>query len=214
MGACRVVQNDLSTPRQGPTTHPLALCLAIILIAGCDAGNSDSDGTRSDSQPGHGAGASHPVRLTSDPPTWRGAESWGVDPLWDDGLAEVAIYDARRARYGKKRRFTAHLITVKEDFNTAYQAKADAPFDGKTILPILKLNRVETMPTDDYDYHLMTSVFVLRERVDHPHKLTLAMHEWCGNTFIEYMGWAAEPRLHFHSYFDVSEADCSTSSCL
>jgi hypothetical protein len=114
----------------------------------------------------------------------------------------VAIYDARRSRYGKKRRFIAHLITVKEDFNTAYQAKADAPFDGKTILPILKMNRVETMPTDDYDYHLMTSVFVPRERVDHPHKLTLAMHEWCGNTFIEYMGWAAEPRLHFHSYFD------------
>ena len=80
--------------------------------------------------------------------------------------------------------------------------KADPPYAGKEILPILKLNVAEVMPTENYDYHLLTTVFVRRDRVDRAHKMTVGMHEWCGNTFLEYMGWAPGPRLHFHSYFD------------
>lgn len=136
------------------------------------------------------------------PPAWAEAATWAGDPLWDDGLAEVATYEARRERYGKERHYTAHLITVKEDFSPAYHVKADPPYAGKQIVPVLKLNVAEVMPTENYDYHLLTSVFVRRDRVDRAHKMTLAMHEWCGNTFMEYMGWAPEPRFHFHSYFD------------
>jgi hypothetical protein len=136
------------------------------------------------------------------PPAWAEAATWAQDPLWNDGLAEVATYDARRERYGKARHYTAHLITVKEDFSTAYHVKADPPYEGKDLLPVLKLNVAEVIPTEEYDYHLLTSVFVRRDRIDRAYKMTVAMHEWCGNTFIEYMGWGPEPRFHYHSYFD------------
>ena len=136
------------------------------------------------------------------PPAWAEAATWAADPLWDDGLAEVATYDARRARYGKERLYTAHLITVKEDLNAALHVKADPPYDSKELLPVLKLNVAEVMPTDNYDYHVLTTVLARRDRVDRAHKMTVGMHEWCGNTFLEYMGWALAPRLHYHSYFD------------
>jgi hypothetical protein len=176
-------------PSEGATVlQTLLIALALPLTSGCQT---------SPPRP-----AAAPAAAAAAGPAWPGATTWAVDPLWDDGLAEVAVYDARRIRYGKERAFTARLITVKEDFNAAYQVKADPPYAGKTLVPVLKLNVVETVPTDNYDYHLLTSVFVRRDRLDRTHKLTLTMHEWCGNTYKEYRGWAPEPRFHFHSYFD------------
>src|SRR5436309_14993759 len=81
---------------------------------------------------------------------------WGGNPIWDDGLAEVAKYQARRTVYAKARVFESIYITVKEDFTPKYYAKADSP-SGQSI-PVLKLNMVSTIPTDNYDYRYLTSV--------------------------------------------------------
>lgn len=127
---------------------------------------------------------------------------WATDPVWDDGQAEVATYAARRMQYGKLREFDAVFITVKEDFNRKYYVKANPPYEGKSLLPVLKLNIAQTYQTENYPYHFLTSVFVLRADATTLVKLTSASQEWCGNTFKEIRNWGETPELAFHSYWD------------
>ncbi len=128
--------------------------------------------------------------------------SWSRDSLWDDGRAEVALYDARRPQYGKVESYQAVFIVVKEDFNRQHYVKADPPFEGKEIFPVLKLNAVHSYWTDNYPYHFMESVFVRRDDPTSLVKLTLGSQEWCGNTFKEVTTWGSTPQLVSHSYFD------------
>ncbi len=127
---------------------------------------------------------------------------WGKHAIWDDGLAEVAVYDARRTVYGKTRTFETVLITVKEDFNTVYHAKADPPYQGKQLLSVLKLNRVSEIQTENYPYRYLTSVFVDRNDVNRLVKMTMGSQEWCGNTFKEVRTWTGRHELVYHSYWD------------
>ncbi len=128
--------------------------------------------------------------------------AWARDLLWDDGLAEVALYDARRPQYGKIESYEAVFIVVKEDFDASLQVKADPPFEGKQLLPVLKLNAVHSYWTDRYPYNYLQSVFVRRDDPSTLVKLTLGSQEWCGNTFKEVSTRGDRPELHFHSYFD------------
>ena len=130
------------------------------------------------------------------------SDAWGKHRVWDDGLAEVAHYDAERIVYGKVRTFETIFITVKEDFNAAFHAKADPPYRGKKLLPILKLNMVYEIVTENYPYRYLTSVFVDRRDVSRPVKMTVGSQEWCGNTFKEFRSWGSGPEIVFHSYWD------------
>lgn len=130
------------------------------------------------------------------------AADWGAHPVWDDGLAEVAVYSATRVVYGKPRAYEATLITVKEDFNAAYHAKADPPYEGKTLIPILKLNIVSEIQTAQYPYRYLMSIFVDRTDVTRLVKMTVGSQEWCGNTFKELRTWGSGPELVYHSYWD------------
>ena len=90
-----------------------------------------------------------------------GARAWAADKLWDDGLAEVAEYRGARVIYGAARPHRAVLIVVKEDFGDDLQVKADR-FEGRQLTTVLKLNWQASIPTPNYDYHYLTSVFVRR----------------------------------------------------
>jgi len=90
---------------------------------------------------------------------------WATDPVWDDGNAEVAEYRGERIVYGEVRPHTYRLITVKEDFNTEYYAKADWPYGQKPILTVIKQNQTATIETPNYPYHYMTSVFFDRSAI-------------------------------------------------
>ena len=127
---------------------------------------------------------------------------WALAPLWDDGQAEVALYTARRPQYGKLRDFETVLIVVKEDFNPAFYAKAEAPYQGRSLLPVIKLNFVQSYWTENYPYQFLTSVFVRRDDPTALVKLTQSSQEWCGNTFKEIRGWTRPSEFVFHSYWD------------
>ena len=129
--------------------------------------------------------------------------SWSADPQWSDGLAEVAHYAARRVQYGKPRDYEAVLITVSEDFNRAYFAKAEPPYAGKNLQPVLKLNIVAKYDTENYPYSYLTSVFVDRKDPTALVKLTNSSQEWCGNTFKELKNWVGKAELVYHSYWDA-----------
>ncbi|MBC5772913.1 hypothetical protein H8S95_02470 [Pontibacter sp. KCTC 32443] len=126
---------------------------------------------------------------------------WAMHKLWDDGLAEVAIYDAERVVYGKKRSFDFTIITVKEDFNNEHNAKTDDYIRGD-LFPVMKVNQFCRIPTDNYPYHYLTSVFIKREQPWHLHKQTTSSQEWCGNTFKAITDSGDKYNLNYNSYFD------------
>lgn len=145
------------------------------------------------------AGAAGAVGLRVDP-------GWSGDRIWDDGQAEVAHYDARRSVYGVERSFETVMITVKEDFDARAGVKADPPWEGRSLVTVLKLNLMSRIQTENYPYSYMTSVFARRDDVRALVKLAHSSQEWCGTTFKEIIGWDGPPRLQWHSYFD-GEAD-------
>jgi hypothetical protein len=130
------------------------------------------------------------------------ASGFGENPIWDDGLAEVARYQAKKMIYGELRDHEAVLITVKEDFSTETYTKADPPYGGKELLPVLKLNLFSRIETDNYPYHYLVSLFVKRDDPSHPIKMTVGSQEWCGNTFKLFRNWGNPASFVYHSYFD------------
>jgi hypothetical protein len=130
---------------------------------------------------------------------------FGRAAVWNDGNAEVSVYDARDLRYGLPRASRATLIVVAEDLNREKLVKADKPEGEPRTLRVLKLNHVRSIPTGVYVYNQMLSVFLGADRLE-PVKLSMASHEWCGNSFVE---WRSDRKvLAIRSYFEsVADAD-------
>lgn len=129
------------------------------------------------------------------PPGGRGDGAWRLDPVWDDGRAEVCAYRVAWPRYGEERRGSALLILVKEPWAPDLAVKADAPrADG---FEVLKLNHVRDVRTGIYEYHQMASVFLDRRRGGLV-KMSTTSSEACGIT----TGEVVDGRLATRSYFD------------
>ena len=88
-------------------------------------------------------------------------QSWAMRKLWEDGLAEVATYDAERVIYKKKRTFFYTQITVKEEFNQQFNVKTD-DYKRDDLFPMMKINQFCSIPADQYPYHYLTSLFFRR----------------------------------------------------
>ncbi|HEU5180564.1 MAG TPA: hypothetical protein VFW45_07215 [Candidatus Polarisedimenticolia bacterium] len=129
----------------------------------------------------------------------------GSHPLWDDGKAEVSLYDVEEPLYGTSRRFEARMIVVKEDLRLDTHVKSDrGPIPGETR-EVLKLNHIRLIPTGTYDYHQMLSAYLERDSL-RPVKLSMAHFESCGITFVELLTGAGSLKQVSHSYWD-GEAD-------
>jgi hypothetical protein len=124
---------------------------------------------------------------------------FGRAAIWNDGKAEVSVYDARDLRYGIPRASRAVLIVVAEDLLPDRLVKADRPREVPETRRVLKLNHVRDIPTGVYTYQQMLSAFLAADRLD-PVKLTMTSHEWCGNAFAE---WRVDrASLAIRSYFE------------
>jgi len=119
--------------------------------------------------------------------------------LWDDGRAEVALYDVSGSRYGLERAFEAITVVVKEPFDLERHVKAAAGQDGRST-EVLKLNHEVTLPTGVYSYRQMATLQLRRSDLE-PLKLTTTSQELCGITTKH---WRSDhpDRLRTHSYFD------------
>lgn len=126
---------------------------------------------------------------------------WASDALWDDGLAEVAHYQAERVVYGEVRNFEYTYILVKEDFNKEYDVKTD-DYSREDLFPVMKLNKFARIPTQKYPYHYLTSLFYKREEPATLHKMTHSSQEWCGNTFKLFQHLGNTYHFLFSSYWD------------
>ncbi len=126
---------------------------------------------------------------------------WANNKLWYDGNAEVNIYDAQMNIYGKTRSFEYTYVFVKEDFTPEYRVKTD-DYSESDLYPVMKCNQFARVPTDNYPYHFLTSVFVRWENPEQVDKITTASQEWCGNTFKEFLETSKGFDFTYHSYWD------------
>ncbi|MEX1024231.1 MAG: hypothetical protein WD226_04055 [Planctomycetota bacterium] len=119
------------------------------------------------------------------------ATGWLDDPVWYDGLAEVAVYDGTRTIYGLERRFPATIYTNKQRIDPGTTVKAES--GG---IECFKQHTSERVPTENYDYDFSTATFVTSDGLALV-KLTASSQDDCGASFrhlwprtgVEYRFW-------------------------
>ncbi|MEM0914565.1 MAG: hypothetical protein AAGK09_08130 [Planctomycetota bacterium] len=123
--------------------------------------------------------------------------SWANDPVWYDGQAEIALYDATRRIYGQDRPYTAQIMVNKErmSHNTFTKSATNAGVE------VFKFHtRDEDIPTPKYDYNFSTMVYVTTDGLA-PVKLDMGSQEDCGASF-KLMGvWDGALKWLQYSYF-------------
>ncbi len=98
---------------------------------------------------------------------------------WEDGLSEMCYYDAVDRVYGKDRHFTRVHMFNRQWLGGTTGVKANA--DDPDAVPVFKLNIAEEVPTDNYNYRYLTTVFLRRPGLE-PVKMVSSSQEWCGTT--------------------------------
>lgn len=134
---------------------------------------------------------------------------WADSSLWDDGLAEVNTIKAERVIYGKTRQYTMTMIVVKEVFNREYNVKTDT-YRRKDNFTVMKMNIAQTIMTDIYPYHYLTSSFFLRDNPVLCHKTTQTSQEWCGNTMKRFDTAGDSINYTYDTYWDGEGKGTST----
>lgn len=125
--------------------------------------------------------------------------SWRDDPIWYDGQAEVAIYDATRTIYGTARCYTARLYTNKE--HASAETFTKSPEVGQPpARAVFKHHLREDIPTVNYNYHFSTMCYVGTDDLKSL-KLDLGSQEDCGATFKQYINHAGKLTWSQFSYF-------------
>ncbi|MCX2745119.1 hypothetical protein OO013_14660 [Mangrovivirga sp. M17] len=127
--------------------------------------------------------------------------NWTDNKLWDDGLAEVNIYDAQRVIYGEPRNYEQVYVAVKETFNKEYQVKTDN-YQRDDLFEVIKVNLFSDIPTHRYPYHFLMSIFFKRQSPDAVYKLNVSSQEWCGTTFKSMRKKSYGYDENYNSYWD------------
>jgi hypothetical protein len=104
----------------------------------------------------------------------------GALAIWDDGLAEMAYYDAEYTIYGERRAYTRVQLLNREWFDPDSGVKVSPDTPG--AVEVFKLNIAEEVPTENYNYRFLTTVFAERDTLA-LRKLATSSQEWCGLTY-------------------------------
>ena len=173
-----------------PHCVSLALPLLGLWLTGCLAPES----TNEKSRPPASAQALQAVLPHFD-------QGWAMRKYWEDGLAEVATYDAERIIYKKNRAYIFTMITVKEEFNQQFKVKTD-DYKRVDLFPVMKINQFCDIPAEQYPYHYLTSLFFRRDQPVALYKMTSSSQEWCGNTFKAIVDDGVNFEETYDSYWD------------
>ena len=121
-------------------------------------------------------------------------------PFWDDGKAEIAVYEAKRFHYGRLYESEIIHYLVKEPFSLTRNVKSNSP-KGEDVVPAIKLNQVITTPTGTYTYQQMHSSFWSKSE-GRLLKASLSHHEACGNTYKEAIRSGEKLNFLAHTYWE------------
>lgn len=122
----------------------------------------------------------------------------------------MCYYQAVDTIYGQPRRYTRVMLLNREWLNPVQRVKSDDPKaaasgkDGNAAgseIPVFKLNLMEEIPTQNYNYRYMVTVFLNRESLE-PEKLAASSQEWCGTTFKQFQWLPDGLKVRGFSYFE------------
>ena len=132
--------------------------------------------------------------------------SWGDAKIWDDGRAEVGIYDSERVDGGKPRTFREQIIISKEDLRADTLTKAENKKAQKT-LRAFKMNQVVRYDTENYPVTFLTTVFAPEDTPERPLKIAVGSQDWDGNSFkVLTVHSPDRATLGWNSHFDEDAA--------
>ncbi len=118
--------------------------------------------------------------------------------MWDDGLSEMSYYDATDTIYGQQRRYTRVQLMNRQWMDPESGVKAES--DAVGAVGAIKFLVAEEVPTENYNYRYLTSVFLQRADL-RPLKATYSSQEWCGSTF-KHLRWTDDAlTVQSFSYF-------------
>ena len=123
------------------------------------------------------------------------AGGFSESTVWDDGFSEMCFYDATDTIYGTPRQYTRVHLMNRQWMDPLTGVKTDAETPG--AIHAFKLVIAEQIPTENYNYRYLTTVFLRRSDLT-PLKMTTSSQEWCGHTF-KILRWA-EGRLDVRSF--------------
>jgi hypothetical protein len=86
--------------------------------------------------------------------------SWFASDHWNDGAADVSVFEGRVKRYGAWHAAEVRDFVVREFLDPWDLTKRDAERRG--LVPVLKANRLTWFDTGPYEYRLMSSLFFER----------------------------------------------------
>ena len=115
------------------------------------------------------AAADGSPETTARPPT--STSVLGQLPYWDDGLSEVSYYKAVDIIYGKPRSYVRVHMVNRQWMDPTTGVKSSKP-DAES-LPVLKLIISEEIPTENYSYRYLTTIFARRSDLA-PFKMALS----------------------------------------
>jgi len=145
-------------------------------------------------------GSMLPLLAADDPPADAPladfTREWRDDPVWFDGKAEIAEYEATRTIYGQQRRYTATFMTNKEHADPETKTKS-AEGNGRSVF---KFHVREDIPTQKYTYHYSTMCYVGTDDLKSL-KLDMGSQEDCGASFKQYVNHQGVVTWHQISYF-------------
>ncbi len=112
--------------------------------------------------------------------------SFWAHPLWNDGQAELAIYQAQEVRYGTPQPTQVLSILVSERFSGQELVKAD-DWRAEGSYPVIKWNDALHITTGSYVYQQMFSSFRRLDRWQNATpwlvKMSVTSNDSCGNSF-------------------------------
>lgn len=185
--AARESVSSMTPPDRAPRRLRVALCLSAAALCPLLMEPNEANAQ----------GKSPPTR-SADIPFDKSA--LGALALWDDGLSEMLYYDAVETIYGKPRAYTRVHLTNREFFDPKPGVKAETP-EAPEAVPVLKMNIAEEIPTENYNYRWLTTLFIHRHAFT-PLKAVFANQEWCGVTYKHARWTDAGATLRQFSYFE------------
>jgi hypothetical protein len=134
---------------------------------------------------------------------------FAASAVWDDGRAEISLYETIGTKYGIVRAYETRVVVVKEDLLRAEMVKSNAgPLVGRT-LESFKLLIEHDIPSGTYVYHQSAVVHVERATL-RPLALTMNSIESCGLASVSVRVYGNRLRHRGHSYWE-GESDRDTT---
>lgn len=125
---------------------------------------------------------------------------WANDSFWDQGKAEILVFESQILREGSLRPAEVIQVIVKEDHLPQMNVKTE-DWHKKGLVPRIKFNEILTVPTGVYTYRQVVSLFF--DRADmRPKKAVVTSQEWCGQTYQELRLEPSRAVLDFSSYWE------------